>query len=200
MSHYLVARDAPPKRRGKHTGSHEEHFPEAAVMLAFAVHLIECGALTIEIHPDGEHAKRHDIRGWLLSQGFSCDSEAERGCVGSYTKHSATMQVDMRAGRGDVVASINGCRVLAECKGGIVNTRHSGQLSRLRKGLCEAVGQLLSRARIAKERNVAVVPYTTTTRALAERMASRCPDAGIEIALVRADGAVVYATSGGSSE
>jgi hypothetical protein len=38
------------------------------------------------------------------------------------------------SGRGDVLAFKDGVSIIAECKGGIVNTRHSFQISRLRKG------------------------------------------------------------------
>lgn len=71
--------------------------------------------------------------------------------------------------------------IIAECKGGIVNTSHAGQKSRLRKGLCEAVGLLMARDKGG--RPVAVVPKTETTLKLAQKLA-RARDAGIEIALV----------------
>jgi len=66
---YAVPREAPESRRGKHDRTHEEHFPEAAVMLAFAMHLFDRGAREVEIHPDGMHARMHDISAWLTSAG-----------------------------------------------------------------------------------------------------------------------------------
>lgn len=65
-----------------------------------------------------------------------------------------------------------------------MNTRHAGQKGRLRKGLCEAIGQLMTIPRASGGRQVAVVPHTETTLRLAQRLASRAKDAGIEIALV----------------
>ena len=31
-------------------------------MIAFCIYLLEQGALTVELHPDGEHGKRHDLK------------------------------------------------------------------------------------------------------------------------------------------
>jgi hypothetical protein len=55
----------------------------------------------------------------------------------------------------------DGFSIIAECKGGIVNTQHSGQTSRLRKGLCEAVGLLIANPKGGRQ--VAVVPYSEVT-------------------------------------
>ncbi len=79
--------------------------------------------------------------------------------------------------------------IVAECKGGIVNTRHAGQTSRLRKGLCEAVGLLMTNPRSGRQ--VAVVPQTEGTLRLAQKLAPRAKEAGIEIALVDELGHVV---------
>jgi hypothetical protein len=97
--------------------------------------------------------------------------------------------VNPKSGLGDVVAEIGGQIVSAECKGGIINTRHSGQVSRLYKGLCETVGLLM--ATPSPGRQVAVVPHTESTIRLATRLAPRCALAGIEIALVKSRGEVI---------
>jgi len=89
---------------------------------------------------------------------------------------------------GDVVTEVGNHVIAAECKGGIINTRHSGQVSRLYKGLCETVGMLM--ATPSQGRQVAVVPFTEGTLRLAERLAPRCALAGIEIALVGSRGEV----------
>jgi hypothetical protein len=52
--------------------------------------------------------------------------------------------VNPSSGRGDVVAEGQGFGIVAECKGVIVNTRHAGQTSRLRQGLCETIGLSLA--------------------------------------------------------
>jgi hypothetical protein len=85
-------------------------------------------------------------------------------------------------GKGDVVADAAGMIISAECKGGIINTRHSGQVSRLYKGLCETVGLLMANPSPGPQ--IAVVPRTEGTHRLAKRLAPRCAAAGIEIALV----------------
>lgn len=79
--------------------------------------------------------------------------------------------------------------ISAECKGGIINTKHPGQVSRLYKGLCETVGMLM--ATPSQGRQVAVVPLTNSTLRLAQRLAPRCALAGIEIALVGGRGEVI---------
>ena len=58
----IVDLDPPLNRRGKCTGSKERHLTEAAVMLAYGMHLLKTvpNLLTVELHPDGEHAKRFD--------------------------------------------------------------------------------------------------------------------------------------------
>jgi hypothetical protein len=86
------------------------------------------------------------------------------------------------------VATVGDHIISAECKGGIINTRHPGQVSRLDKGLCETVGMLM--ATPSQGRQVAVVPLTESTLRLAERLAPRCAAAGIEIALVGSRGEV----------
>ena len=97
--------------------------------------------------------------------------------------------INPKSGLGDVVATVGNKIILAECKGGIINTRHSGQVSRLYKGLCEAVGLLM--ATPSPGRQVAVVPHTEATSRLAARLAPRCALAGIELALVKSRGEVV---------
>jgi hypothetical protein len=76
-------------------------------------------------------------------------------------------------------------------EGGIANTRHSGQLSKLRRGLCEVVGLLMARP-LKDERHVAVVPATPETEKVARRMLPRAMAAGIEIALVDENGCVSF--------
>lgn len=97
--------------------------------------------------------------------------------------------VNPKSGLKDVVAEQNGVSIGGECKGGVLNTRHSGQMSRLDKGLCEVVGRLM--ASEAKGRQVAVVPYTQQTLKLATRLAPRCARAGIEIVLVKSKGEII---------
>jgi hypothetical protein len=156
------------------------------------MHLLRSeGTRDVRIHPDGEHAKQFDFAGWLLRRGFvKVSSHGSTPYGGVYRNaDDQTITITPRSGLGDVVADIGDHVISAECKGGIINTRHPGQASRLYKGLCETVGMLM--ATPSHGRQVAVVPLTKSTRRLAERLAPRCALAGIEISLVGGRGEVV---------
>lgn len=188
----VIALEPPPNRVGKCDGAHEHHLYEGAVMVAYAMHLLRKeGAHDVRIHPDGEHGKQFDFTGWLLSQRFAMVSGLGGTAYGGVYRNDAgqTITVNPRSGLGDVVAKIGDQEISAECKGGIINTRHPGQVSRLYKGLCETVGMLI--ATPLRGRQVAVVPLTESTRRLAARLAPRCALAGIELALVGRRGEVI---------
>jgi hypothetical protein len=187
----IVEKSPPPNRRGTCTGEKEHHFTEAAVMLAFAEHLFRTlpALKRVELHPDGEHAKQFDIVRWLLAQGFVRGEKRGKTTYGGmYVRGQQTIFVQPKSGQGDVVAETNVLKLSAECKGGIVNTSHAGQVSRLRKGLCEVIGQLMQTPKRGVQ--VAVVPNTAVTLRLARKLAPRAHDAGIEIALVDSKGRV----------
>jgi len=188
----IVELDPPPKRRAKCVGEKERHLTEAAVMLAYGMHLLETvpGLTTVELHPDGEHAKRFEIVRWLYARGFVLkESRGTTAYGGTYMHDHRVIRITSIPGKGDVVAKAENATIIAECKGGIVNTNHAGQISRLRKGLCEAVGLLMATPKTGRQ--VAVVPRTDTTLRLAQRLAPRARDTGIEIALVDEFGRVV---------
>lgn len=188
----VTALAPPPNRVGKADGDHEHHLYEGAVMIAYAMHLLRWeGAQHVRIHPDGEHGKQFDFAGWLGRRGFRKVSTLGTTAYGGAYENSAgqTITVNPRSGLGDVVAEVGNLIISAECKGGIINTRHPGQASRLYKGLCETVGMLM--ATPTQGRQVAVVPLTASTLRLAERLAPRCALAGIEIALVGSRGEVM---------
>lgn len=171
-------------------------------MLAFAMHLLRTeDSRDVRIHPDGEHGKQFDFAGWLARREFAKVSTLGSTAYGGVYRNAAglTITVHPKSGLGDVVAEVDGRVISAECKGGIINTRHPGQVSRLYKGLCETVGLLM--ATPAQGRQVAVAPLTEGTLRLAERLAPRCALAGIEIALVGARGRVtdVHAPPGPES-
>ncbi len=182
----------PPKRIGKSHGEKEHHLYEGAVMLAYAMHLLRTvETRQVRIHPDGEHGKQFDFSVWLQRRGFLKVSSFGRTAYGGDYQNDQTNQtitVNPKSGMGDVVAVVGNEVISAECKGGIINTRHSGQVSRLYRGLCETVGLLM--ATPSQGRQVAVVPLTERTLRLAERLAPRCNLAGIEIALVGSRGEV----------
>lgn len=186
----IVELDPPTNRRGKCDGK-ERHPTEAAVMLAYGMHLLRTvpNLEKVELHPDGEHAKRFEIVQWLSARGFELkESQGKTAYCGTYRNGRQTIFVASTPRKGDVVARTNDGVIVAECKGGIINTSHAGQKSRLRKGLCEAVGLLMARDKGGKQ--VAVVPHTETTLKLARKLAPRALDAGIEIALVDERGQV----------
>lgn len=174
----------------KHTGKFEKHLHEAAVMLAIARWMFELGAKKVYLYPDGQHAKQFDICRWLGNEGFvKIAAKGKTPVAGTYTRQHQTLYVEFKPGQGDVVADVEGCRVVVEAKGGIINTRHSGQKSKLRKHLYEAVGMLLDRPKNA-DRLIVAVPLHAETKKIAERMVKRCRDVGIEIALISGDGTV----------
>lgn len=189
----VTEREAPPNRIGKQAGPLERHLTEAAVMLAMAEWFFGQGAKEVFIHPDGLHMAGFDILGWLTSRGFTRIATTGRTQTsGRFQRNDQTIIVHSRPGLGDIVTQLNGVRVEVEAKGGCLNTRHAGQLSRLRKGLHEAVGQLLG-SPYAEARLIAAVPRHVETARVAERLLPRCRHIGIEIALVDADGSVFFA-------
>jgi hypothetical protein len=159
----IVELDPPTNRRGKCEGK-ERHLTEAAVMLAYGMHLLRTvpELQKVELHPDGEHGKRFEIAQWLLGRGFVLkEPQGTTAYCGTYRNNQQVIVVTSTPGKGDVVAQTDDGMIVAECKGGIVNTSHAGQKSRLRKGLCEAVGLLMAREKGGRQ--VAVVPNTETT-------------------------------------
>lgn len=193
----LVTALEPPRNRvGKSNGTHEHHLYEGAVMIAFAMHLLRTEDVRdVRIHPDGEHGKQFDFAGWLTRRGFAKTSILGSTAYGGVYLNAVgqAITVNPKSGLGDVVASVRDHIISAECKGGIINTRHPGQISRLYKGLCETVGMLM--ATPSQGRQVAVVPLTEGTLRLAERLVTRCALAGIEIALIGSRGEVVEVRS-----
>jgi hypothetical protein len=187
----VTALPPPPNRVGKSTGEHEHHLYEGAVMVAYAMHLLRTeDTRHVRIHPDGEHGKQFDFSGWLLRRGFEKESSIGSTSYGGVYRNGGGQEIviNPKSGLGDVVADVGSRIISAECKGGVINTRHPGQISRLYKGLCETVALLM--ATPSQGRQVAVVPHTESTLRLAERLAPRCALAGIEIALVGSRGEV----------
>ncbi len=165
-------------------------------MLAYAMHLLRTqGARDVRIHPDGEHGKQFDFTAWLGRRDFTKISTLGSTTFGGVYRNPAgqTITVNPKSGLGDVVAEVGDHVISAECEGGIINTRHPGQVSRLYRGLCETVGLLM--AMPSQGRQVAVVPLTASTQRLAKRLAPRCALAGIEIALIGSRGEVMDVVS-----
>ena len=87
-------------------------------MIAFAMHLLEQGALSVEIHPDGEHGKRHDVKASLAAHGFKHTSgHGTTKYAGIYSRGEQRVLVTIKPGVGDVVARVGEQKIVAECKG-----------------------------------------------------------------------------------
>lgn len=187
---YTVERAPPSNRRGKVDGVMERHLTEAAVMVAMAEWLFFQGAVEARMSPDGMHLKRFDLPAFLRSRRFEhVETTGRTGTGGLWRRGDQSLEVYPRPGLGDVVGVVDGRTIEVEAKGGVVNTSHPGQRSKLRRRLCEAVGQLMATPR-GEARHIAAVPRHPETEALSHRMAARCREAGVEIALVSADGTV----------
>jgi hypothetical protein len=190
VTDYTELRDPPSARRKHCNGGKEQCVSEGAVMIAFALYLLENGATSVNVHPDGEHAKRYDLKTSLEAHGFARSiSFGTTSYAGVYHRGTQTITIKPQSGCGDVVSDMPNGVVVAECKGGVINSSHAGQNSRLRRGLCEAVGLLIARP-LSNERHMAVVLETATTERVALRMLTRARAAGIEIALVAHSGQV----------
>lgn len=190
----IERKPAPETRAGKVADGIEHKMHEGAVMVAYAMHLLRTqGAKHVSIYPDGEHGKCFDFTGWLKLRGFekktSIGTTSYGGDYDSMDEHGWRITIKPLPGKCDVVAATGNKIISAECKGGVINTKHSGKNSSLDKGLCEAVGRLMANEDGGQQ--VAVVPYTDGTMRLAKRMASRCAKAGIDIALIGERGEVI---------
>jgi hypothetical protein len=186
-------------RRRRCEGGLEKKFPEGAVQIAFALYLVNHpqGCVEAAMYPDGEHAKYCDIPALLGYHGF--EKKIPLGATnygGRYENGHKTIIVNPKSqhGRGDVVGKINERIVRAECKGGIINSTHSGAQSKMRSGFSELIGQTMAMTEDGG-RHVAVLPETADTLVQARRLVTRCNKAGIEIALVKANGAVCFVVS-----
>lgn len=196
LSPFLTEHLPPEARRKYCERGIELKLTEAAVQLAFALYLLEhpSGGSTAEIFPDGEHAKRFDIPSFLSARGFKRTETVGTTMYGGVYRrgdHALIVNPKSQHGRGDVVGQIDGVTVRAECKGGIVNSKHAGALSKVRSGFNELIGQAIAMPEDGS-RHIAVAPRTPASEMQALRLHKRCAAAGIEIALVDVDGEVGF--------
>lgn len=168
----------------------DRHFYEGAVMLAYAMHLFLTEPVSeVRIHPDGQHARQIDFPAWLEKRGFRRTAVANTTFAGTFEDSAGRrVIVHPQSGLSDVTAEADGIVIEAECKGGAIETRHPGRLSKLDKSLCEIVGRLMMKP--SGTRQVAVMPRTDVTLRVARKLAPRCAAAGIRIALVGPRGEV----------
>ena len=170
---------------------------EVAVHLAaFILSLPHSGAMA-SVAIDGASMKVgdaivFDIGRFMAGTGWEQIKEPQFGRsarTGTYRRNDKTIRVHSRPSEGDVVATIDGRRIIARCrKGTLVRKPGSSEYALL----TAALGQALLFEVSAGDIVVAAVPDTPVFRKLAEIWRSRplVRRAGIRIALVARDGTV----------
>ena len=128
---------------------------------------------------------------WPAQDGSQSRSRRSAGnaWTGTYRRGDKTIRVHSRPGEGDVVATVDGRRVVAECtKGPLIRKVGSPEYLLL----TTALGQALLFEVSADDIVVAAVPDTPVFRKLAETWRSRplVRRSSIRIALVARDGVV----------
>jgi hypothetical protein len=180
-------------------GLPDDRMPEAEVALRlaeFILSLPNSGAMA-SVAVDGASIKVgdaviFDIGRFVAATGWEQTKEPQVGrnaWTGAYRRGNKTIRVHSRPGEGDVVATIDGRRVVAQCKKGPLVRKPGGPEYAL---LTAALGQALLFDVSADDIVVTAVPDTPAFRKLAETWRSRplVRRAGIRIALVARDGAV----------
>jgi hypothetical protein len=180
-------------------GLPEDRMPEAEVALRLAEFILSLpGSGTMaSVAIDGASIKVgdaviFDIGRFMAVLGWEQIKEPQVGrnaWTGTYRRGDKTIRVHSRPGEGDVVATVDGRRIVAECKKGPLVRKPGSPEYPL---LTTALGQALLFHVAADDIVVAVVPDTPVFRKLAESWRSRplVRRAGIRIALVARDGAV----------
>jgi hypothetical protein len=133
-----------------------------------------------------------DIGRFMAATGWEQIKEPRVGYnawTGAYQRGDKTIRVHSRPSEGDVVATVNGRRIVAECKKGPLVRKPGSPEYPL---LTTALGQALLFDVSGNDIVVAAVPDTPVSRKLAETWQSRplVRRAGIRIALVARDGSV----------
>lgn len=173
--------------------------PEAEVALRLAEHLSEQPGFSghLEVAIDGAQVRVansdvFNIVGYLARQGWIVDrpSTSSRNAWATfYRRGPAALEIHSRSGSGDVVTTINGRRVIAECKKGPLVKRPGSPEYPL---LTAALGQALLFNAGPDDIVVAAVPDTPAFRRIADAWRQRpgVVRSGIRIALVSRTGAV----------
>jgi hypothetical protein len=177
----------------------EDRMPEAEVSIRLAEYLSELSGFTgqVDVAIDGASvsvggAEIFDVTGYLSAYGWAFQEPnhgSKNAWAATYRRGTATLRIHSRSGVGDVEATINGRRVIAECKKGpLVRKAGSPEYPLLTTALGQA---LLFRADLG-DILVAAVPDTVTFRRIAEdwRERPRLKASGIQIALVSRTGMV----------
>jgi hypothetical protein len=176
-----------------------DRMPEAEVALRLAEFILSLpasGAMA-SVAIDGASIKVgdgviFDIGRFMATTGWQPVKEAQAGrnaWTGAYRRGDKTIRVHSRPGKGDVVAQVNGRRIIAKCRKGPL-ARKPGRLEHAL--LTTALGEALLFDIAGDDIVVAAVPDTPVFRHLVETCRRRLlvRRAGIRIALVARDGAV----------
>ncbi|MFC5481660.1 hypothetical protein [Microvirga aerilata] len=177
----------------------DDHMPEAEVALRLAEFILSLpGSGTMaSVAIDGASIKVgdaviFDLGRFMAGTGWGQIKEPQVGrnaWTGAYRRGDKTIRVHSRPGEGDVLATVDGRRIVAECKKGPLIRKPGSPEYPL---LTTALGQALLFQVSADDIVVAAVPDTPVFRKLAEiwRYRPLVRRAGIRIALVARDGAV----------
>jgi hypothetical protein len=180
-------------------GIQADRMSEAEVALrlaAFILSLRHSGAMA-SVAIDGASIKIgdaliFDIDRFMAGIGWEQIREPQFGRnarTGAYRRNDKTIWVHSRPGEGDVVATIDGRRIVARCKKGTLVQKPGSPEYAV---LTAALGQALLFDVSADDIVVAAVPHTPAFRRLAEAWRERplVKKAGIRIALVARTGTV----------
>jgi hypothetical protein len=180
-------------------GRPDDRMPEAEVALRLAEFILSLpgsGAMA-SVAIDGASitvgdAVIFDIGRFMAGTGWEPIKEPRVGrnaWTGAYRRSGKTIRMHSRPSEGDVVATIDGRRIVAKCKKGPLVRKPGGPEYPL---LMTALGQALLFDVSADDIVVAAVPDTPAFRKLAETWRSRplVRRAGIRIVLVARDGMV----------
>jgi hypothetical protein len=175
------------------------HMPEAEVALRLAgiiLSLPGSGAMaSVAIDRAGTkvgNAVVFDICRFMAGTGWEQVREpriSQNAWTGVYRRGDKTIRVHSRPGEGDVIATVNSRRIVAECQNGpLVRTARGREHSLL----TTALGQALLFDAAANDIVIVAVPDTLVLRRLADAWRERplVRRAGIRIVLVGRDGSV----------
>jgi hypothetical protein len=187
-----------PDKRAAHPGSPsvERKLPEAGVMFAMAMWLLTepASSRVVKIHPDGMHdSDDFRITNWLQSAGFTQSQRVGKtDYAGSWEGPHGRIEIVNRPGVGDVVGEVDGIEIFIEAKGGTINSRYPGHLSRNRNNLYLCLGQLFAKQPGPKIRRIAALPYTDDLMMVLKTINTQVTMAGIEVLLVQYDGKLIF--------
>jgi hypothetical protein len=176
----------------------KDRMPEAEVSLRLAFHLLAFpgsqGVAHVAI--DGAQIRVHGaevfpIAAFLAGAGWEQTAqEGKNAWQGWYGRHGQRLNIHARSGVGDVVVTVGGRRIRAECKGGPLIKKRGGREYPILRG---ALGQTVTVEQVeANDLLVVAVPCTPGFHRLADRwrQAPLVVRSGIQIVLVGRDGVV----------